>query len=338
MFHTLLSNFGELINKFINIYDLSSPLRIITFIIDIAIVIFFVTYIYKIIKKTRAGHIFKGFVLLFALLVVAKVFNMVILNFILTNFLTYGVLILIVVFQPEIRNVFEKLGRSKIVDVFDMDENILVKHSISEIVKSVEIMSLKQIGALIVFERNIKLSEVLKEGITLNAKVSSELIQNIFMPRTPLHDGAVVIDKSQILAAKCILPLASEVSVPKSLGTRHRAAVGITEISDALVVVVSEETGTISLAESGKITRNLSPEKLKELLFVKMDRTKNATALKKVIKEKEKNKDKYKDKEKENNRNSNTNTSSKVFDNIKPNNSAKEKNTVKEQDKIKVKE
>jgi len=105
------------------------------------------------------------------------------------------------------------------------------------------------------------------------------------MPRTPLHDGAVVIDKSQILAAKCILPLASEVSVPKNLGTRHRAAVGITEISDALVVVVSEETGTISLAESGKLTRDLAPDKLKDLLLTKMDRTKNAKALKKVVKQ-----------------------------------------------------
>ena len=281
----MLNNLVELIYKFVDFYNLTGPFRVIILILDVVIVAFLAIYVYKFIKKTRAGHIFKGFVLLFLLLVIAKIFNMVILDFILTNFLTYGVLVLIVVFQPEIRNVFEKIGRSKIVDVFDMDENILVKHSISEITKAVEIMSLKQIGALIVFERNIKLSDVLKEGISLNAKVSTELIQNIFMPRTPLHDGAVIIDKSQILAAKCILPLASEVSVPKNLGTRHRAAVGITEISDALVVVVSEETGTISLAESGKLTRDLTPDKLKELLLTKMDRTKNANALKKVVKQ-----------------------------------------------------
>ena len=281
----MLNNLVDLIYKFVNFYNLTGPFRVIILILDVVIVAFLAIYVYKFIKKTRAGHIFKGFVLLFLLLVIAKIFNMVILDFILTNFLTYGVLVLIVVFQPEIRNVFEKIGRSKIVDVFDMDENILVKHSISEITKAVEIMSLKQIGALIVFERNIKLSDVLKEGISLNAKVSTELIQNIFMPRTPLHDGAVIIDKSQILAAKCILPLASEVSVPKNLGTRHRAAVGITEISDALVVVVSEETGTISLAESGKLTRDLTPDKLKELLLTKMDRTKNANALKKVVKQ-----------------------------------------------------
>lgn len=281
----MLNNLVDLIYRFVDFYSLTGPFRVVILILDVVIVACLAIYVYKFIKKTRAGHIFKGFVLLFLLLVIAKIFNMVILDFILTNFLTYGVLVLIVVFQPEIRNVFEKIGRSKIVDVFDMDENILVKHSISEISKAVEIMSLKQIGALIVFERNIKLSDVLKEGISLNAKVSTELIQNIFMPRTPLHDGAVIIDKSQILAAKCILPLASEVSVPKNLGTRHRAAVGITEISDAIVVVVSEETGTISLAESGKLTRDLTPDKLKELLLTKMDRTKNANALKKVVKQ-----------------------------------------------------
>lgn len=285
MFETIMNNLIELVYNFVNIYNLTSPFRVIILILDVVIVSFLAIYVYKFIKKTRASHIFKGFILLFLLLVIAKIFNMVILDFILTNFLTYGVLVLIVVFQPEIRNVFEKICRSKIVDVFDMDENILVKHSISEIVKAVEIMSLKQIGALIVFERNIKLSDVLKEGITLNAKVSTELVQNIFMPRTPLHDGAVIIDKSQILAAKCILPLASEVAVPKNLGTRHRAAVGITEISDALVVVVSEETGTISIAESGKLTRDLTPDKLKDLLLTKMDRTKNAKAIKKIVKQ-----------------------------------------------------
>ena len=239
------------------------------------------------IKKTRAGQIFKGIVLLFGLLVISKLFNMVILKFILTNFLTYGILLLIVVFQPELRNAFEMLGRRRIVDVFDMDDNILVKHSISEIVKAVEIMSLKQIGALIVIERSTKVTEVLKEGVGLSAKVSSELIQNIFMPRTPLHDGAIVIDKNQILAAKCILPLASEISVPKNLGTRHRAAVGITEISDALVVVVSEETGIISLVESGKLTRNLTGDELKALLIEKLDRTQNRKAMKNTKKGKD---------------------------------------------------
>lgn len=282
----MVNEFMDVLRKVGSSFDLSSPFRFIVLIFDIAIVSMIVYYIIRVIKHTRAGQIFKGILLLFFLLVISKVFNMVILNFILTNFMTYGVLLLIVVFQPELRNVFEKIGRSKIVDVFDMDDNILVKHSISEIVKAVEIMSLKKIGALIVIERNSRITDVLKEGISLSAKVSSELIQNIFMPRTPLHDGAIVIEKTQILAAKCILPLSSEVAVPKNLGTRHRAAVGITEISDALVVVVSEETGIISLAESGKLTRNLTGESLRELLIAKVDRTKNSTALKNIVKNK----------------------------------------------------
>ena len=268
MFHTIWLRIIEFMYLLKDVLDLTSPWRVFVLVMDLAIVLFIAYYIIRILRQTRAKQIVKGILMLVFLVIIAKVFNMVILNFILTNFVTYGVILLIVVFQPEIRNVFEKLGRSKLVGVFDMDDNIMVKHSISEIVKAVEIMSLKKIGALIVIERNTKVSEVLKEGINLSAKVSSELIQNIFMPRTPLHDGAIVIDKSEILAAKCILPLASEVSVPKNLGTRHRAAVGITEISDALVIVVSEETGIISLVENGKLRRELTGDTLKELLPV----------------------------------------------------------------------
>lgn len=284
MLQDLINDFLIIVYNFINMLDISSPARVLILIADIAIVTTLAYYIYKLIKKTRASHIFKGIFLLIILSIVAKIFNMVILDYILTNFMTYGFIILIVVFQPELRNVFERIGRRKIVDVFDMDDNILVKHSISEIVKAVEIMSLKQIGALIVMERQTKISDVLKEGVSIDSKISSELIQNIFMPRTPLHDGAVIISKNKIVAAKCILPLASEVSVPKNLGTRHRAAAGITEISDALVIVVSEETGIISLVESGKFQRELTGDELKSLLLTKLDRTKNSSAIKTIVK------------------------------------------------------
>ena len=279
----IVKSLGNMVSYVVNLLDLTSPARYIITAIDIVLVIAIIVYIAKIIKKTRAGQIVKGVILLALIYVIAKLTNMVILTFLLDNFMSYGIILLIIVFQPELRNVFEKLGRSKIVDVFDMDDNILVKHSISEIAKAVEIMSMKQIGALIVLERNTNVAEVLREGIPLNAKVTSELIQNIFMPRTPLHDGAIVISGSEILAAKCILPLASEVSVPKSLGTRHRAAVGITEISDALVVVVSEETGTISLAEGGKLTRELTADTLRDLLTKKLDRTKNRNVIKNIV-------------------------------------------------------
>ncbi len=284
MFQQVWNTLVEFLYRSSEVLDLTSPLRVIILIIDIVIVSMISFYIFRFIKQTRAEQIFKGIILILGLVILANVFNMVILKFILTNFMTYGVVLLIVVFQPELRNVFEKLGRSKIVDVFDMDDNIMVKHSISEVVKAVEIMSLKKIGALIVIERVTNVSEVLKEGIGMSSKISSELLQNIFMPRTPLHDGAVVISKTQILAAKCILPLASEVSVPKSLGTRHRAAVGITEISDALVIVVSEETGIISLAEDGKLTRDLTGETLKELLLKKLDRTRTSSVIANMVK------------------------------------------------------
>ena len=280
----IVKSLGNMVSYVVNLLDLTSPARYIITAIDIVLVIAIIVYIAKIIKKTRAGQIVKGVILLALIYVIAKLTNMVILTFLLDNFMSYGIILLIIVFQPELRNVFEKLGRSKIVDVFDMDDNILVKHSISKIAKAVEIMSMKQIGALIVLERNTNVAEVLREGIPLNAKVTSELIQNIFMPRTPLHDGAIVISGSEILAAKCILPLASEVSVPKSLGTRHRAAVGTTEISDALVVVVSEETGTISLAEGGKLTRELTADTLRDLLTKKLDRTKNKNVIKNIVK------------------------------------------------------
>ena len=278
----VIKSLTGMFNVIVDTLDLTSPVRYVITAIDILLVIAIVAYITKIIKKTRAGQIVKG-ILLALIYIIAKLSNMVVLSFLLDNFMSYGIILLLIVFQPELRSVFEKLGRSKLVDVFDMDDNILVKHAISEITKAVEIMSMKQIGALIVFQRSTKVSEVLKEGIPLNAKVTSELIQNIFMPRTPLHDGAVVISGSEILAAKCILPLASEVSVPKNLGTRHRAAVGITEISDALVVVVSEETGTISLAEGGKLTRDLTADSLRELLDKKLDRTKT-NVIKNIVK------------------------------------------------------
>ena len=280
MFENIFNNFIEWIYEFVVIFDLTSPIRVVILIADFFIVSLLIYYFYKIMKKTRAIQIFKGILLIFSLFVVAKLFNMVLLDFILTNFLAYGILLLIVVFQPELRSVFERLGRKRIIDVFDTERNIIFKHAISEIVKATEIMSKNQIGALIVIQRDTKVSEVLKEGVALNAKVSSELIQNIFTPKTPLHDGAIVIEESVILAAKCILPLSSEVAVPKHLGTRHRAAVGITEISDAIVIVVSEETGTISLVESGRMIRNLSGDSLKELLFEKMDKSQNSNVIK----------------------------------------------------------
>lgn len=263
--------FFDFLNSIKNAFDLSSPIRVVMLILDIAIVAVVVYSIYMLIKKTRAVQIFKGFLVILALLALSEVLDLVILNFILENFLTYGVILMIIVFQPELRSALEKLGRKNIANIFDFDDKIRDKQVISEIVKAVEIMSLKKIGAIIVIEQSTKINDIIREGVDLSAKVSSELIQTIFNPRTPLHDGAVIIENNQIKAAKCVLPLASENMVPRNVGTRHRAAIGMSEVSDALVVVVSEETGTISYVEDGKMKRDLNGDKLSSILLRSLD-------------------------------------------------------------------
>ncbi len=264
-------NFFNFLSNIKNAFDLSSPLRIVMLILDIAIVAVIVYYIYILIKKTRAVQIFKGFLVILALLAISEVLDLVILNFILTNFLTYGVILVIIVFQPELRSALEKLGRKKLSNIFDFDDKIRDKQVISEIVKAVEIMSLKKIGALIVIEQSTKINDIIREGVDLSAKVTSELIQTIFNPRTPLHDGAVIIENNQIKAAKCVLPLASENMVPRNVGTRHRAAIGMSEVSDALIIVVSEETGIISFVEDGKMKRDLNGDRLTSILLRSLD-------------------------------------------------------------------
>jgi len=255
--------------------ELTNAWRVAMLIVDITLVVFIAYYVFRLIKKTRAEQIVKGVFILFILMVFSKILNLVILDFILTNIMTYGVLLFIVIFQPELRNAFEKLGRNKLVDIFDFDDKMKNKQIVAEIVKAVEIMSLKRIGAIIVIEQSTKISDIIREGVDLSSKVSSELLQTIFIPRTPLHDGAVVIGENKIKAASCVLPLASENVVPKNLGTRHRAAVGMSEVSDSLVIVISEETGTISFVENGKMKRDLTGEKLSEILLKGMDKNKD---------------------------------------------------------------
>lgn len=265
-----------------NAFDLSSPLRVVMLMLDIAIVAVVVYYIYMLIKKTRAVQIFKGFLILLALLAVSEILDLVILNFILENFLTYGVILVIIVFQPELRSALEKLGRKNFSNIFDFDDKIRDKQVISEIVKAVEIMSLKKIGAIIVIEQSTKINDIIREGVDLSAKVSAELIQTIFNPRTPLHDGAVIIENNQIKAAKCVLPLASENVVPRNVGTRHRAAIGMSEVSDALVIVVSEETGIISFVEDGKMKRDLNGDKLTSILLRSLDNNRERVSISKA--------------------------------------------------------
>ncbi|MEG0073260.1 MAG: diadenylate cyclase CdaA [Clostridia bacterium] len=259
------------IYKLAQTFNLTSPLGILVFLVDVVIVCFMGIYLVNLLKGTRAKQIIKGIGILILLLFISQILELKITSFILENIMTYGVLLILVVFQPELRSALEKIGRSKFQHLFFNEETDLYRHTIAEIAKAVEIMSFKKIGALIVFERDTKIGDIVKEGIELNARVSSQLVQNIFIPKAPLHDGAIVICENQIKAASCVLPLASESRIDKNLGTRHRAAVGITEVSDALVVVVSEETGVISYVEDGKMKRNLTSEELKEVLIEKVD-------------------------------------------------------------------
>lgn len=239
----------------------------ITDLFDIALVALAIYWLIKLIKETRAVQLVKGIVMLLILTQISDWLNLNIINFILTNTLQLGVLALIVLFQPELRRVLEQIGTTKIGNIFSVDSNnVTIEDTIKEICVGVENMSRQRIGALIVIERKTKVSDVLLTGVELKSRVSSSVLVNIFFPNTPLHDGAVVIRDNKIEAAGCLLPLTQNNTLSTELGTRHRAAIGMSETSDALVIVVSEETGKISLANGGTLTRNFNAETLKKAL------------------------------------------------------------------------
>ena len=239
----------------------------LTDLIDIVLVALAIYWLIKLIKETRAVQLVKGIVVLLVLTQVSAWLNLNIINFILTNTLQLGVLALIVLFQPELRRVLEQIGTTKIGNIFSADSTgVTVEDTIKEICIGVENMSRQRMGALIVVERKTKVSDVVLTGVELKSKISSSVLVNIFFPNTPLHDGAVVIRDNRIEAAGCLLPLTQNNSLSTELGTRHRAAIGMSETSDAIVIVVSEETGKISLANNGTLTRNFNAETLKKAL------------------------------------------------------------------------
>ncbi len=238
-------------------------LRIRDFI-DIAIVSYAVYKCIKLVKETRAAQLVKGVLILIILTQLSDWLQFNATNYILSNTMQVGVFALLVVFQPELRRVLEKMGTTTFGRIFSQEyeaENITPK-----ICEAVEYMAERKIGALIIMERNTKLGDIMTSGTVLNAKVSPQLLINIFIPNTPLHDGATVIGDNIIKASACFLPLSQNNSLSKEMGTRHRAAVGVSEITDCVAIVVSEETGTISIAQNGKITRNLTAKTLGEKL------------------------------------------------------------------------
>jgi diadenylate cyclase len=237
-------------------------------ILDMAVISYIFYKGYTLIKETRAEQLIKGILLIVLLIPVSDLLNLYMLNLIATQTITIGVLSIVIIFQPEIRRALEHLGRTAFNEkhiLFEDDE--LMDKVITEIVNAVENLSKSKTGALIAIEQKTGLAEIISSGTEVDALVSSAILENIFVVNTPLHDGATIIKNDRIVASGCVLPLTSNIDINKKLGTRHRAAIGLSESSDALVVVVSEETGTISLSVNGKLTRNYDKDRLKDILM-----------------------------------------------------------------------
>lgn len=237
-------------------------------IVDILAITFIIYKLIMLVKETRAEQLLKGLFIILIFSKISSAFNLYTLNWVINNLFTVGIVLVIVVFQPELRRAFEKLGRSNkwltnIVKIKGEQST----YKADEITNAVASLSRQKIGALIVVERNVGLSDIAETGTYINGLVSSELLINLFIPNTPLHDGAVIIKDDKIVAAGCFLPLTSNMNLSKELGTRHRAAIGITEKSDAFVIIVSEETGIISTAQNSNISRHVDTETLRGMLY-----------------------------------------------------------------------
>ena len=235
-------------------------------IVDIGIVYYVLYHGYVLIKDMRAKQLVKGIVLLVALIPISRILKLHMVIFILNNTFQVGVIALVIVFQPEIRRALEYLGRTSFT-LPTIEKNVETsKEIIKEIISATTSLSRQKIGALIIFEKQIGLDDITETGTMLNSNISSSLLINIFIPNTPLHDGAVIIRDYTISAAGCFLPLTENNLLSKDIGTRHRAAIGITERSDSIALIVSEETGYISYAVEGRLYRNIQIDELETLL------------------------------------------------------------------------
>ncbi len=248
---------------FSNVYRIT-----INDIIDIAIVAYIFYKIFMFIKDTRAEQVFKGIILLLLATSLSEAFKLHTLNWILLRTLDLGFIAALIIFQPELRAGLEHIGRTNF-NIFLKSNNVSDENlntTIEEIVEALYSLSRQKIGALIIMERQTKIGEIINTGTSVDGEVSRQLLINIFIPNTPLHDGAVVIRESKIKAAACFLPLTESKDLSKDLGTRHRAAVGVSEVSDCISLIVSEETGDVSIAKSGKLYRNVSKERMINIL------------------------------------------------------------------------
>lgn len=254
--------------------DINLPSMNIIDIIEIILISFFVYQFMVWIKFTRAYTLLKGLLVIGAFLVIAYIFKMNTILWIVSRLAGALITAIVVIFQPELRKVVEQLGQKKIMaSIIPFDSGREVKErfadkTVNELIKACFDMGEVKTGALIVIEQEIRLDEYIRTGINVDAILTSQLLINIFEHNTPLHDGAVIIHNNRIVSATCYLPLSDSVEIGKEMGTRHRAAVGISEVSDSITVIVSEETGDISIARDGKIIRHLDPQRLRDELAV----------------------------------------------------------------------
>ena len=263
-----MADIKENILTYIQVYQ-QSPIKLIVLILDLAIVLFLAYHLLKIAKDSRAWQLIKGIAFLIIATWLSDLLNFHILNYILSAVMNWGVILLIIIFQPEIRRALEQLGTNKFTKLFGMDKDIFAKtkEDIYKVAIAATELAKSKTGALIVLERDIKIKDIISTGVEINSEVSPQLLVNIFVPKTPLHDGAVVISENKIAAAACMLPLAGDTDIAKELGTRHRAAIGISKESDAIAVVVSEETGKISVAKDGTLIADVREDVLKKILI-----------------------------------------------------------------------
>ena len=245
-----------------------NPTNLFLFILDIVIVAFIFAKVFKVVKDSRAWQLLKGLILVILIITISSLCHLYILNYLLTSFITYG-LFFVVLFQPELRRIFEQLGSNKIAKFFGLSNDYITKtkEDIYKVSIATSELAKNHIGALIVIERDINIKDIISSGINMDAEISPQLLVNIFTPKTPLHDGAVVISGGRIKAAACMLPLANDNDIARELGTRHRATIGISKESDAITVVVSEETGKISIAKDGVLIADVKEEALKKILI-----------------------------------------------------------------------
>ena len=242
-------------------------------IIDIFLVAILIYYLLILFRQTRAMQLIKGIGIILLASVIIDMLRLNALSWILSEVIKAGGVALVVIFQPEMRSALEKLGRARMIAT--SDSNNLQETIAEELANAMINLSKRQVGSLIIIERKTGLADIISSGVKIDALISSAMIEQIFEPNTPLHDGAVIIEGDRIIAAGCFLPLSNNNTISKQLGTRHRAALGISEVSDCLAFVVSEESGVISVSQSGKLTRFLDADAIKHLIIKQNEENEN---------------------------------------------------------------